>query len=346
MPTRPKFPMNAWYAAAWDIEIQRSLLARTICGRRIALYRAGSGRAIALEDACWHRLLPLSKGRLDGDNVECGYHGLVFEPGGRCIHMPSQDQVAKGAGVRAYPVVERHRFVWIWMGDPTLADPSRVPDLHWNHDPQWSGDGRTIHAKCDYRLVIDNLMDLTHETFVHAGSIGNRAVAEAAVTCEHDDSSVTVTRWMSDIDPPPVWASQLGHAGRCDRWQIIRFEPPGTIAIDAGVAPTGTGAMQGNRTAGVNSIVMNTVTPETETSCHYFWSTARNYQIGEQRLTNELRDAATRIFRQDEVIFEAQQLAVDAYPDRALMNLNIDAGGYWARRLIERMLASEAAPDG
>jgi phenylpropionate dioxygenase-like ring-hydroxylating dioxygenase large terminal subunit len=346
MPLQRPFPLNAWYAATWDVEVQRSLFPRTICSQRIVLYRGHTGRVIALEDACWHRMLPLSKGRLDGDNVECGYHGLVYNPEGRCIHMPSQGQVAKGASVRAYPVVERHRFVWIWMGDPSLADPSKVPDLHWNHDPKWSGDGKTIHAKCDYRLVIDNLMDLTHETFVHADSIGNRAVAEAPADCEHDDSSVTVTRWMLDIEPPPVWAKQLADPGGCDRWQIIRFEPPATIAIDVGVTPAGTGAKQGNRAAGVNSLILNTMTPETETTCHYFLSTVRNYQIGEQRLTNELREAVTRIFREDEAILEAQQIALSVYPGRSMTNLNIDAGGFWARRLIERMISAEATPDG
>jgi phenylpropionate dioxygenase-like ring-hydroxylating dioxygenase large terminal subunit len=103
MPLQRPFPLNAWYAAAWDVEVQRSLFPRTICCQRIVLYRGHTGRVIALEDACWHRMLPLSKGRLDGDSVECGYHGLVYNPEGRCVHMPSQGQVAKGAGVRAYP---------------------------------------------------------------------------------------------------------------------------------------------------------------------------------------------------------------------------------------------------
>ena len=130
-----------------------------------------SGRA--LEDACWHRLVPLSKGRLDGDEVVCGYHGLVYNAQGRCTFMPSQETINPSACVRAYPVVERHRFIWLWPGDPALADPALVPDMHWNDDPAWAGDGKTIHVKCDYRLVVDNLMDLTHETFVHGSSIGN-----------------------------------------------------------------------------------------------------------------------------------------------------------------------------
>ena len=242
------FPLNAWYAAAYDTEVKRpQLLARTVCNQSIVLFRREDGRAVALEDACWHRLLPLSRGRLEGDELVCGYHGLVFNDAGSLhTHAVAGDR-QPGACVRAYPVVEKHRFVWVWPGDPAHADPARVPDLHWNDDPAWTGDGRLIRVQCDYRLVIDNLMDLTHETFVHGGSIGDRAVAEAPFVTTHGDRYATVTRWMQDIVPPPFWAGQIrharGYAGKVDRWQIIRFEAPCTVAIDVGVArAAGTGA--------------------------------------------------------------------------------------------------------
>ncbi len=344
------FPYNAWYAAAYDVELGRELSPGTLGGHKIALYRRSDGRPVALEDSCWHRLLPLSKGRLDGDSVVCGYHGLVYSPQGRCIDMPSQETVTPSACVRSYPALDKYRFVWVWLGDPALADPGRVADLHWNDDPAWAGDGELIHAKCDYRLVLDNLMDLTHETFVHDTSIGNRAVAEAPFEVTHADDSATVTRWMLDVDPPPFWAKQLQHArgylGKVDRWQIIRFEAPATITIDVGVAPAGTGAPQGDRSKGVNGYVLNTVTPETDKTCLYFWAFARNYDLHEQRITTELRQGVQRIFHEDELIFEAQQRGVDDHPDRAFYNLTIDAGGMWARRLIDEMIARERTLQG
>jgi vanillate O-demethylase monooxygenase subunit len=345
MAATPSFPRNAWYAAAWDYEVKRGLLPRTIAGSKLVLYRRQDGAAVALEDACWHRLLPLSLGRLDGDNLVCGYHGLVFNPRGRCIHMPSQETINPSACVRTFPVVERHRFVWIWPGDPAAADPALVPDLHWNDDPQWAGDGKTIHVRCDYRLVVDNLMDLTHETFVHGSSIGNRAVAEAPFAVTHGDRTATITRWMHGIEPPPFWAGQLrmarGYTGAVDRWQIIRFEAPCTIAIDVGVAPAGSGAPEGDRSKGVNGYVLNTVTPETESTCHYFWAFSRNYLLADQRITTELRDGVASIFREDERILEAQQQAIDEHPDHQFYNLNIDAGAMWARRIIDKIVAAE-----
>lgn len=347
--TRP-FPLNAWYAAAYDVEVKHSLLARTICKQKLVLYRRSDGQVAALEDACWHRLMPLSLGRLEGDELVCGYHGLVYNSQGRCTHMPSQETLNPSACVRAYPVVEKHRFVWVWPGDPVLADPALVPDMHWNDDPAWAGDGKMIRVACDYRLVVDNLMDLTHETFVHGSSIGNRAVAEAPFVATHGDRSATVTRWMENIDAPPFWAAQIQHArgyqGKVDRWQIIRFEGPCTVNIDVGVAAAGSGAVPreghaGDRSRGVNGYVLNTITPETESTCLYFWAFARNYCIGEQRLTHELREGVAGIFREDELVLEAQQRAMDERPGQEFHNLNIDAGAMWARRLIDQMIAKE-----
>jgi vanillate O-demethylase monooxygenase subunit len=339
---RPSFPLNAWYAAAWSHEVgARAVLGRTVCAQKLALWRNPDGSVAAVQDACWHRGLPLSMGHVDGGNVVCRYHGLAFDGAGRCTRMPSQDRISPSARVRAYPALERHRLVWVWPGDAAQADPARVPDLHWNSDPAWEGDGDTLFARCDYRLLIDNLMDLTHETFVHSTSIGHRAIAETPALTTHDERSVTVTRWMLDIDAPPFWRAQLGRPGNVDRWQIIRFEPPCTIVLDVGVAPAGTGAPGGERSQGVNGRVLNTITPETRSTCMYFWTLLRNYRLRDQSLTNQLRSANARIFEEDRAVVEAQQLVFDAAPEEPIHNLNIDAGSVWARRLIEHMVAEE-----
>ncbi len=358
------FPLNAWYAAAYDVEVGRQLLARTLCNQKLVLYRQLDGTVAALQDACWHRLMPLSLGRLEGDDVRCGYHGLSFNAQGRCTHMPSQETLNPSACVRSYPVAEKYRFVWVWPGDPAKADLSLIPDMHWNDDPAWTGDGKMIRVKCDYRLVVDNLMDLTHETFVHGSSIGQHAVAEAPFVATYGGRTATVTRFMQDIEAPPFWAGQIHHAlgyqGKVDRWQIIRFEAPCTVTIDVGVAASGSGAVpapvngdvnqgdasQGDRSRGVNGFVLNTITPETDSSCLYFWAFSRNYCLREQRLTHELREGVARIFREDETVLEAQQKAMDDHPGHKFYNLNIDAGTMWARRLIDGMVAQEAAPGG
>jgi len=345
------FPVNAWYPAAWGSEVDRSLTARTICEQAIVLFRRADGAVAALEDACWHRLLPLSMGRLVGDQVMCGYHGLVFNAAGRCTFMPAQKTINPSAAVRAFPVVEKHRLVWVWPGDPALASPALVPDFHWNDGVEWKGEGGTFYSlKCDWRLVVDNLMDLTHETYVHAGSIGDDAILDAPFEVTHSEKSATMTRWMLDIDPPPFWARQLGKPGKVDRWQIVTFEAPAVVIGDVGVAPAGTGAPQGDRSQGVNGAFLAAIAPETKTSCHYFWNFVRTFRTDDEDLTRALQRAHVNegkgVYDQDHVVLEAQQRAIDRQPRQPFYNLNIDAGALWARRLIERMLEQERGPKG
>lgn len=340
------FPMNAWYAAAWQHEITQALAPRTVCGKDLVLYRRTDGAVAVLEDACWHRLLPLSMGRLKDDQVVCGYHGLVFDSSGRCTFMPAQETINPSACVRAFPVVERHRLVWVWPGDPALADPAKIPDFHWNDGTGWVGEGGTFYSlKCDYRLVVDNLMDLTHETYVHAGSIGDEAITRAPFEVTHTDRTVTMARWMEGIAPPPFWAKQLGKPGLADRWQIITFQAPSTIAGDVGVTVAGTGARDGDRSQGVNGFFLAAITPESETSCHYFWNFVRNFKTDDAALTRQLSVAHVNegrgVYDQDIAVLEAQQKAIERHPRQPFYNLNIDAGALWARRLIDRMLAAE-----
>ena len=341
------YPMNAWYVAAWDHELVRKPLARRIANRPLALYRTEDGRPVALSDACWHRLAPLSLGKvLPGDQIQCPYHGIVYDSAGRCVSMPAQETINPSATVPSFPVVERYRYVWVWLGDATLADPDLIPDMHQMDHPEWAGDGLTIPVNCNYQLVLDNLMDLTHEEFVHSSSIGQEELSESDFVVTHDDKTVTVARWMHNIDAPPFWLKNMrdkfpDFEGKVDRWQIIHFEAPSTICIDVGVAKAGTGAPEGDRSQGVNGYVMNTISPETNKTCHYFWAFMRNYRLESQVITTQLRNGVSGVFKEDEDMLEAQQAAIDANPDYEFYNLNIDAGGMWVRRLIERQLAAE-----
>ena len=143
-------PLNAWYVAAWDHEVTRKPMSRRIANRPLALYRTEDGKAVALADACWHRLAPLSMGKTMGkDGIQCPYHGIVYNSAGRCVSMPAQETINPSATVPSFPVVERYRYVWVWLGDPTKADPVLVPDMHQMSSEEWDGDGETIHADCN-----------------------------------------------------------------------------------------------------------------------------------------------------------------------------------------------------
>ena len=342
-------PLNAWYAVAWEHEVTgKAPLSRTVAGKPMALYRTADNRPVALADACWHRLAPLSMGTLvGGDEIQCPYHGLRYNSAGRCTSMPAQQTVNPSAMVPSYPVVERYRYLWVWPGDMTQADPDLIPDMSQMTSSEWAGDGETIHAACNYQLILDNLMDLTHEEFVHGASLGQEELSQSSFhTKLEEDGSVSVTRWMTDVAPPPFWRKNLhdkfpDYDGNVDRWQIIHYYAPSTICIDVGVAKTGTGAPEGDRSHGVNGYVMNTITPETARSSHYFWAFMRNYRLESQTITTQLRNGVHGVFGEDEVMLQAQQAAIDANPDHEFYSLNIDSGGMWVRRILDRMLAVE-----
>ena len=154
------FVRNAWYVAAWETEIGNAPLARTILNEPVVMFRTPDGIA-ALEDRCCHRALPLSMGKVVGDKIQCGYHGLEFDGSGACVRVPGQSKVPPGAEVRAYPVLQKYGWVWIWTGDPAKADPNHIPDWWWLESPEWKTipgrDGTPMHLEANYLLVSDNL---------------------------------------------------------------------------------------------------------------------------------------------------------------------------------------------
>jgi vanillate O-demethylase monooxygenase subunit len=329
---------NRWYVAAWDSEVDRNPLARTICGEPVMFYRRLDSSVVAMRDACPHRLLPLSMGIKEGDSIRCRYHGLLIDSDGRAAEMPLRgDPVNSAVCVRTYPVAERHRFVWVWIGDPDQADPTLIPDFWPCSREGWTFDGGYNRIACDYRLLIDNLMDLTHETYVHDGSIGQPELMDAPIETHVEGNEVIVTRWMAGIEAPPFWRGALKKHGLVDRWQICRFLPPSNVIIDVGVAPVGAGATVESHDQGVRGFVIDAITPESETSTHYFWGMARNFDATDAGFTARFKTQQGGVFAEDIEVLEAQQRSILRNPDLKLRAYNIDQGGVKARLAIERL---------
>lgn len=336
------FLRNYWYVAASVSEIGRKPLSRTILGEPIVFFRRESGEPVAFEDRCAHRHLPLSMGKLVGDNLQCHYHGLRYGPDGQCVRIPGQEQIPPNARVRTYPVVERYKWTWIWMGDPALADPSKITDFHWLDDPNWGAKSSYLHVKANWQLIVDNLLDLTHLAFVHETTIGNAALAEhAKVKVTRAPNNVVVTRWTIDQDPPPTFKKVGGFTGKVDRWQIIDFAPPAFLRLDVGAAPTGTGAPEGNRRDGINMRNLNAITPETETTSHYFWGQAHDFDVKNPETTNKIFQQIDTAFREDVEVFSAQQRNLDLMPNAPQVDINADQGVIQARLILARLHAEE-----
>ncbi|WP_188054146.1 aromatic ring-hydroxylating dioxygenase subunit alpha [Sphingosinithalassobacter sp. CS137] len=333
---------NRWYVAAWDSEVDRKPIARTICGEPVMLYRKLDRSVVAMRDACPHRLLPLSMGYKEGDSIRCRYHGLLLGADGCAEEMPvKSERVPRAVRAQLYPVVERHRFIWVWIGDPARANPDLVPDFWPCSAPGWTFDGGYSHIACDYRLVIDNLMDLSHETYVHQGSIGQHEILESPIETEVRGEDVFVRRWMPGIEPPPFWRDALRSAGPVDRWQVCQFVAPSSVLIDVGVAPVEAGATIDAHDAGVRGFVIDAMTPESEISTHYFWGMARNFDIDDAGFTARFKAQQGHVFDEDVDVLEAQQRSIDANPGLKLRGFSVDQGSVRARQIIRKLIAAE-----
>lgn len=339
------FIKNAWYVAARPEEVMEKPLGRQICGEKIVFYRGKENKVYAVEDFCPHRGAPLSLGFVEDGNLVCGYHGLVMGCDGKTVAMPGQ-RVRGFPCNKSFSVVEKFGFIWVWPGDQSLASEDQLPELEWAENPEWAYGGGLFHINCDYRLMIDNLMDLTHETYVHSASIGQIEIDEAAPTTRIDGDHVITERHMESIYAPPFWqmalrGNNLADDVPVDRWQICHFFAPSNVHIEVGVAHAGKGGYQAAAEHKVSSIVVDFITPETETSHWYFWGMARHFQPENAELTDQIREGQGKIFSEDLDMLEQQQQNLLRYPDRKLLMLNIDAGGVQARKVIDRLISQE-----
>ncbi len=325
------FVRNAWYVAAWSREVGRELQERWLLDEPILLYRTEAGEVAALGNRCPHRRYPLSRGQLCGDNVQCGYHGFSFAPDGRCVEIPSQDHIPSSVHTRCYPAVERSGWVWLWMGEPAGADDSLIPDCRWLQDPAWHGVDGTLHINCRYELMNDNLLDLSHLTFLHADSIGASYIAAAPAVCEVDDRVIRVKRTMTRVELTPLHAKTMGLQSPVDRWQVEEFFAPNFHLVSSGSRSLVDGA-------GFETRVLNGITPVTRTTTAYFWGVYFSRPIEPV----SMRQAQLRLLQQDLDALEAQETMVATDdPDAVEYNATADAGVVQGRRRVRELLEAE-----
>jgi phenylpropionate dioxygenase-like ring-hydroxylating dioxygenase large terminal subunit len=327
------FLKASWYVAARSAEVTRQPLGRLLLNEPVVLYRTEEGSAVALEDRCCHRHLPLSMGRVEGDALRCGYHGLKFDASGRCVEIPGQDSIPPQARVRAYPLVERYRWLWIWMGDPAHADPKLIPNWWWADHPEWAfTQPEQIHAKCNYQLVSDNVLDVTHLAYVHATSIGASSITEFPATVEREERLVRLTRWIRGRPPPPLYKKAGGFPGNVDRWQIVEHQPPCFSVNFAGCQ---------DAERRIDLMALSAPTPETERTTHYFYGFVRNFGLKDPQTEGICSRDMVRVFNEDIPVLEAQQRTLDLRPGAPAIDIKVDAAPLAARRMLQAMLNAQ-----
>lgn len=331
------FLMNAWYCAALSDEVGHAPIARQLLGLRVMLVRDGKGSVRAMNDRCPHRFAPLHKGRFEKDMIECPYHGLRFDLNGRCVHNPhGSRRIPGGSTVLSYPVAECEGVVWFWPGNPELADRDALPKL--NLFPRGGAPlSGHITMKVDYRLVIDNLLDLTHASYLHGGSLAPDHVTPET---EFDESErMLCSRYMlRDVETPASQALTYPQP-RGDFFSDMEWIAPSILRHSLGMTEPGRPRDEGGVWRAAHLI-----TPASGSQTHYFWFMSRNRHVDNQEMDEQLRTIINHAFmNEDEPMIAACQDYMDGEEFFSLkpLYLDTDFAGARYRRILEKLIAAE-----
>jgi len=338
------FVENAWYVIAWSEDLPAmSSVSRTVLGQSIVAFRSEDGLASAVADRCPHRGVPLSMGQVAANHIRCPYHALEFNGAGVCVRNPHIKADPGRLTVRSYPVVERHGAVWVWTGSPASADPALVPDYGW-FGPDVPG-YRTIRGdlrvEADFRLVIDNLLDLSHAEYLHANTVGTVGASGSAETSvDVGDQRVTVLRKIFDLAPSAVFKSAWHKSERIDQQSNMTWRAPSHLLLDLGIMPAG-----GALSEGLHFPSAHLLTPETDRTTHYFYAISRSFLLEDDAFDDKVRGSILQAFgNEDRPIVEAiQRNAVDTADGFKFSDFTTgDAAASRVRRMLEKLSAQPA----
>lgn len=335
------FLTNCWYVAAWADEIVAQMVPRQLLGKPVVLFRRTDGMAVALEDRCPHRFAPLHMGKLVDDTIECAYHGLRFDCSGKCTFNPhGNGLIPARAMVRSYPVVERYKLLWIWMGNAELADADAIPEFDFLSDPQFQNVKGYTLANGHFELMTDNIMDLGHIEFLHPGLLGSEAVRNAQTEIVQKGNTVYSNRLTSNEVLPPVlqtWYEVGEHL--VQRWLNVRWDPAATMKLTVGVLPNGQSQENAHESQGCHLM-----TPATDTTTHYFWAQGRNWGVPDPKMDALRLDSLRKAFdTQDKPMIEAVQRNMGTIDLDSLFPVMLasDGGPVRARRVLKQLITQQ-----
>ena len=333
------FIRNGWYCAGFSRDITHQLMGRTFLDEPVLLFRKEDGHVTALSDVCPHRFAPLHQGRLEGDTVQCPYHGLCFDAAGQCVRNPhGSRRIPPRSDLRSYPLVERDGVAWIWMGEPTLADPTNIVDLELIDAEIHAPISGYMKMEADYRLVIDNLLDLNHAPYLHGGSLSPVGQTRET-TAERGTNSAASIYLMRSVQTPEsqrLWFD----APTGDYHVSMHWTAPGTLRQRIAMTATGQPPEAGAVTRGAHLL-----TPETATTTHYFWMMSRNRHAGDATLDARLKAIIENAFlTEDGPMIAACQRNMRGRDFTALrpVFLETDVAPGHARAVLKRLAADEA----
>lgn len=332
---------NTWYMAAWADDVQPGeIFHRTLLDEPIAFYRRADSAIAALHDRCPHRFVPLHLGRITGDAIQCAYHGLEFDCSGACTRNP-HGNIPKAARVKAYAVIERHGVIWIWMGDETQASPDTIPDFSFMHAVKPSAVSRGyLWTESNYKLIADNVMDLSHADFLHPDSVGGGAFTRSKPAVEEAGDGLCITWENNNEKALPAYDQYLPQPGQAVDFRTqVHWQAPATMKLDIAIVPTGQPYEQGLLTHNAHI-----ATPETAGTSHYFFWLTRQFLMDDEDVNAKRQAAMLNAFgNQDKPMLREQQMAMgtDDLFGLGPILLTTDAGAVRARRKLEKMIDGE-----
>ncbi len=338
------FIRNSWYMAAWSENLTDKPVAVTILNDPLVVFRGANDTLGVLFDVCPHRAVPLSLGTVANGNIVCPYHGIELDTAGICRknpHIQGSPERLKG---RAYPATEMQGIIWVWMGDAALADTSLIPDYSWFDSPKVFTTKRGYtHIAADYKLVIDNLMDLAHADYVHPNTVGQPGAAEVQqATVVRDADSIAVNTIWPNLPPSALHRQGWTRTDKVDKYLDMTWRPASNLFLDLGVMGPGEARDSGIRTPGAHIL-----TPESEGSTHYFWCTARDFRLDDEALSDRIFEIVGRAFNEeDKPIIEATQRNMERTGATFTNFTKGDAGSAMVRREIDRRIADEQDTTG
>ncbi|MCC6828486.1 MAG: aromatic ring-hydroxylating dioxygenase subunit alpha [Novosphingobium sp.] len=334
------FLHNAWYCAALSDEVTDKPFARMFLNEPVVMYRREDGEPVALADICAHRRAPLSDGCVQGDNIQCPYHGIIFDSEGKAVWAQGREKIHPNMKVRKYPLVDKHGFLWIWMGDPARADETTMYDCSLLDLPGWAVQRGEFYSRSAAMMAIDNIMDLSHTAFVHAATIGaGDDLDPEALTWERRENYIKGTRKATRMTPSPAYLARGAGDYMLTQVKTMSYEPPyySNVDIFTKEADCEPGAERFNE----EFRTFNMMTPETDTSHFYFYANCRNFRIDDEEFGAINLKIGHTLLAEDVKICEAVQRRTLQCPSSPEIDLAADAGGLQARRIIKRLIAQE-----
>ena len=335
------FLYDRWYAAAQSSEVKDNPVAVCVLNEPIVLFRLKNGQVVALEDRCPHRHAPLSRGEVKDDTIQCVYHGLRYNQTGRCVHIPTQEEIPINLKVKTYTSIERHGLIFLWIrgrSDPQEKLFYRFP---WNEEEDWEEVFLQFDANFNYELLIDNLMDLSHLGYLHKATIGIEAVAEhASQKTTREGERVKVTREMLNIDQAPTHLKLTGYNGKVDRWQSIEFCPPGYFWVQTGSAVEGKGIQEATGEDLLikrNSVHM--VVPKSENSTNYFYKTVHKADRFTKNMEKVFKEQMTNTFLEDMGLLSEISAGNIGY--QTGIDVVVDTGAVQARKIMDGLINAQ-----